>query len=131
MNTLSWMIYAAELAGRYGFIGLVGGLICALIGAVLFFISKNSWHRYRHQEDNDWAEVMAYRASLGVIARRMLIAGPVLVAVSLLLPSPTTIYMIAASEAGQQIVTSPDGIEMMTDLKAIIKKRLRDELGAK
>lgn len=42
-----------------------------------------------------------------------------------------TIYMIAASEAGQRIVTSPDAIEMMTDLKDIIKKRLRDELEAK
>jgi hypothetical protein len=33
--------------------------------------------------------------------------------------------------AWQTEAMSPDAIEMMTDLKAIIKKRLRDELGAK
>lgn len=44
-------------------------------------------------------------------------------------PSSKTIYLIAASEAGEAVVTNPDTIEMMGDLKAIIKKRLKEELG--
>lgn len=47
---------------------------------------------------------------------------------SLLTPSSKTIYMIAASEAGETIVTSPEAREIFDDLKEVIKLKLKQEL---
>jgi len=45
-----------------------------------------------------------------------------------LVPSRETIYMIAASEAGEMVVTSPEAREMLNDLKAIIKGYIPKEI---
>ena len=36
--------------------------------------------------------------------------------------------MIAASEAGETIVTSPDAKEMLGDLREIIRRKLKEQL---
>lgn len=113
MNTLSWMIYAADVVGKLG----DGLLAMSLLGAS--------------------------GLAIGVVFRVVLTEGegsirpivrwvwvPALAAiVTMFVPSTSTVYMIAASEAGETVVTSPEAIEMMGDLKAIIKKRLGEELG--
>lgn len=44
------------------------------------------------------------------------------------IPSSSTVYMIAASEAGEAVMQTPDAQEMMGDVKTLIKKRLREEI---
>lgn len=120
MNTLSWLIYVAEVSERARDTAAVILFIIGFMGGfgVVFL----------------WAVTLVE----GVKKKTAIVASTIWVAVviptmvlSAALPSKATIYMIAASEAGEKIVTSPDAIEMMGDLKAIIKKRLKDELEAK
>jgi O-antigen ligase len=118
MNSLSWLLYAAEVSQSLSImLGVsAGGFL--LIGGFLCLPSMDEYIVKKEKGE-------AYRRSY----RRGVIFALIALVASALLPSTRTIYMIAASEAGETIVTSPDAIEMMGDLKAIIKKRLKDELG--
>ncbi|WP_054308954.1 hypothetical protein [Mesorhizobium sp. 1M-11] len=120
MNNLSWLIYAAEVSERIQeacvfitfVIGIIGG--AALLVAFIGTLAEGGKLRY---------PVVAFLFWLPITI--LSLGG------AWLLPSSKTIYMIAASEAGAQVVTSPDAVEMMGDLKAIIKKRLKAELEGK
>ncbi len=120
MTKLSWLIYAAEVSERIQeacifiafAVGLIGGV--ALIIAFVGTIVDHGKLRYPIAASIIWLPITT-----------LSIGG------AWFLPSTKTIYMIAASEAGAQIVTSPDAVEMMGDLKAIIKKRLKIELEGK
>lgn len=118
MNTLSWLLYLAEVSENLRVV-LNGAmvLICIfglmLLGALWIFTFV---------EEAPKTPAVAFTALWAMLA--------VIGAAGLILtPSSKTIYMIAASEAGETIVTSPEAVEMMGDLKAIIKKRLAAELG--
>lgn len=45
-------------------------------------------------------------------------------AVAILLPSKESMYLIAGSEAGEMVVTSEAGKEMLNDIQAVIKGQL-------
>lgn len=109
MNALSWLIYLAGVAGNIQGLLIAIGLISG-VAVILFTIFTAV------ENDDPWP---ALKWAWIPICAGILAAA---------LPSTSTIYMIAASEAGEQIATSPDAIEMMGDLKAIIKKRLKEEL---
>lgn len=44
-----------------------------------------------------------------------------LLSVWFVIPPKETLYYMAASEVGEKVVTDPQAIEIMTDLKSIIK----------
>lgn len=113
MNSLSWMLYGAEVIGNVqglligltvlgsGFVGICG---------IIFLVSEG-------EEDTR------------PLVKRWLWAPVFTATLATLIPSSGTVYLIAASQAGEQIVTSPDAVEMLGDLKGIIKQRLEQELG--
>lgn len=117
MNTLSWLIYAAEVVGN------LQVMVSIVTPPLLIFggVGLTSLWAYNVLEKTGYRPTWptgAWVASMSVCA-----------AIAIFTPSTKALYMIAASEAGETIVTSPDAIEMMGDLKAIIKKRLKEELG--
>lgn len=116
MNDLSWLIYAAGVVGNIQAVLIIMSTLSAcVVGLMVLFVAM----------DESYDPKM--RGSARKSARLFWI--PVACAlVASLLPSSRTIYMIAASEIGETVVTSPDAQEMLSDLKAIIKKRLKDEL---
>lgn len=117
MNSLSWMIYLAEICDRaqdaagfiafmFGFMGLFG------VGAA-------------------WANLIVEggRLRLPVIVTLLYLVIEIpMAAIGVLTPSSSTIYMIAASEAGETVVTSPEAKEMLGDLQEIIRRKLKEEL---
>ncbi|MRX31896.1 hypothetical protein [Aminobacter sp. MDW-2] len=118
MNTLSWLLYAADVSRNLR--SVVGGvmfLMCVpgLVGLAVL------WAFTLFEEKPKTPAVVT--TTLWMVVA---FAGALVLVFT---PSAKTIYMIAASEAGETVVTSPEAIEMMGDLKAIIKKRLAEELG--
>ena len=117
MNSLSWMIYLAEICDRvqnaagfiafmFGFMGLFG------VGAA-------------------WAHLIidGGRLRMPVIVTLLYLVIEIpMAAISVLTPSSSTIYMVAASEAGETVVSSPEAKEMLGDLKEIIRRKLKAEL---
>ena len=116
MNSLSWMIYAAGVAGGLkGLMTVAAVLGCIAIGicTVVFPIMEGDGERPK----GSWSHALRY-------LWMPIVAG----LIATLTPNSSTIYLIAASQAGETVVKSPDAIEMMGDLKAIIKKKLKEEL---
>jgi hypothetical protein len=113
MNSLSWLLYLGEVVGGlkplFGFTAF--GMAFAVGGFALFNGIEGSQEK------------------AASIVRRYAWLPLFLALIATCIPSTKTIYLIAASEAGEAVVTNPDAIEMMGDLKAIIKKRLKEELG--
>lgn len=117
MNNLSWLIYAADVSEKVSsafgliatFVGVMGGIgIIVLWAAVILEKEPKSPAIYATAI---WFFIMVVSLPL-----------------SLLTPSSKTIYMIAASEAGETIVTSPEAREIFDDLKEVIKLKLKQEL---
>lgn len=119
MNSLSWMIYAAEALGNLGtaaalatflsLLAIAGGVFVG--GMIVSIDDRNSTGK----------ELMA--ASMRKWWLPLCFAF-----VSVFTPSSNTIYLIAASEAGETIVTSPEAKEVFDDLKTIIKSKLKEQL---
>lgn len=113
MNTLSWMIYAAEVAGSLK--DMIG--IASFVGLLIFGI---------------WFLIMALAAAspypddMGKPPSVLLwggLAGCFLASVT---PSSTTIYMIAASEAGHAVATSEHGREILDAAREAIMAKLKE-----
>lgn len=135
MNALSWLIYAAGvLDGINIMLGIALGFsilaVCMswtsrmLASAMVLDMDLPS--DFKPKGSRDYQKWEAWES---VTRRKSIYLIPVaLMVVMAVLPSSRTLWLIAASEAGETVVTSPDAIEMLNDLKAVIKDRLKSEL---
>jgi hypothetical protein len=129
MNTLSWMIYGAEVFSRLCPIIGFGGVFILLVSISCVVCGVVPWSYYSWDNAEHRIACEAMRSKLRTGGRRGAIFGVVFIFFASVIPSSTTIYLIAASEAGEAVVTSPEAREMMNDLKGIIRKKLKEELG--
>lgn len=116
MNTVSWLLYAAEVSAHLQALLITMGALSAIACAVAMVIGGvgadcGDWPAGSWKRPLKWAWV-----------------PPLCFLAAVPIPGRMTIYMIAASEAGETIVTSPDAVEIMGYLKAVITKELKDEL---
>ena len=121
MNSLSWMLYLTQAIS--GFRQLVAaGAMVLLVGATIYTVvsALNIWDNYRLERDEKiirWAQATK-------LIRRMVVWGVCLGLAFTFLPNQRTMYMIAASQLGEQVVRSPEAQELYGDLKAKIKDML-------
>lgn len=125
MNSLSWLIYAADVVGRAGAMFVMAGVGLLIAGVVTSIVGRTTWSYYGVGPE-ERAESEKFRKSLAKTGPRLITLGLVLFLSSAMIPSRSTIYMIAASEIGETVVTSPDAVEMMGDLRTIIKSKLKE-----
>ena len=128
MNSLSWMIYLTEVVSRLVPLATVGGVFLLVGGMAAAFLGSIGWSYYSWDGPEARAKGDALQVSLRKWGIRAISFAPILIAVALLTPTAKTVYLIAASEAGEAVVTSPEAKEMLGDLKEIIRKRLKEEL---
>lgn len=126
MNNLSWLIYAADVVGKAGPFSLFAGLGLMASGVIMALVGRNSWNYYSSMSESQIAESEQFRKSLSRLGPRCVIAAIVFLFIATAIPSRGTIYMIAASEIGETVVTSPDAVGMMGDLRTIIKSKLKE-----
>lgn len=116
MNELSWLIYAADVAGNLKALGCVG-LIGGAIGLGLFTLGKCIAH------DTGYSDTPA-TPPLGVVYKK---AVPFLIAfavVTFIVPSSGTIYAIAASEMGEKVIASETGGKAVEALNAWLDRQI-------
>jgi uncharacterized membrane protein required for colicin V production len=118
MNSLSWMIYAAEALGNLSVFAVIGAIV-SIIGIVvgLFVGGMVSIG----DTDGTSQKIFSFVRSKWWVPLAFAL-------VAVFSPSSNTIYLIAASEAGETIVTSPEAREVFNDLKTIIKSKLKEQL---
>lgn len=118
MNSLSWMIYLADVAesvsitlGMIAVISIIGGIICLIVYGV------------SHDKDMAKAPLTGERTIsfwlFGTALATRLINAPI--------PSPETVYAIAASEMGEQVISSPTAGKAMKALDAWLDRQIAGE----
>lgn len=119
MNSLSWMIYAAEAFGGLKVAAsIVTGVMLVGGGFVAFMTGLFGHGSYADADAKSVFNVVIKKWWLPIVFG----------SVAVLSPSTTTIYMIAASEAGETVIQSPEAREVFNDLKTIIKSKLKEQL---
>lgn len=117
MNTLSWLLYLADVADSakpmMGFIAFMSGFAGG-VGVIIFWIISG-------------IEQLPKAPAAIVTVVWALIAFPS-AALAILIPSKDTIYLIAASEAGEVVVKSDEAKEIMSGLRDIIKDQISKNL---
>jgi hypothetical protein len=117
MNTLSIMLYAADVVAR------VGGLLAvtAVIGGTIYGITTVVYAAAMVDTDQPKFH--------GIVWPMWLFAFCAIAAA--VLPSRETVLLIAGSEAGEAVVTSDAGKRIMSQIEAAISAQLSEMAGAK
>ena len=110
MNTLSWLIYAADVLGKFAPAAFILTLIC-------FFISLLVVGAAVSDTDNTDRELLK-------VSKKFIFGFFLFGFITIVSPSKETIYMIAASEVGEQVIKTPEAREVFEALRL----RIMDEL---
>lgn len=126
MNSLSILIYLADVLPRLAAAGGIASVIMVGAGIIGTIVGRFvTWERYS-QRDDEWAQTLISRKTIGDYAMKMLLAAAIIFPISILIPSQKTFYMIAASEIDESIVTSPEAKETFNELRDIVLQRLKE-----
>lgn len=126
MNSLSWFLYLADVIGN------VQGLLTTL--SLLSGAGLSLWFLFGFIGiDSDWdtkRDVKRVRVKeLSKSVARFLWVPVVFALPASLIPTKDTIYLIAGSEAGEAVVTSQEGQEILNDIKEVIRYQLGELKG--
>lgn len=134
MNSLSWMIYLADVAGgasKFLAVLIILSIICLIGGIVASGLTTGgpafrSWH-----DDEDKASIRATFAWWQEASKKALRWAPrvliVAFSVQMLIPASVTIYAIAASEYGEEILKSPTADKAVKALDAWLDRQIAGE----
>lgn len=112
MNTLSLLIYLSSVIPSVGvFLVFAGGLGIPILTIVGAFWSGET-------DTNQFGKLKPY-----------FITCAVAVFIAVLIPDQKTIYMIAASEMGEAVVTTETGQEVFNELKDTVMYQLQQLQG--
>lgn len=129
MNTLSWLLYAAEVLGNVQNVSVVAATVTGIaavtcLGAAGMVISS-------YPDDNDRANHAWLLSKVKPLVIACFCAG----LLAALLPSKNTIMLIAASEVGETILTSEKAQEiggeagaLATDSLRVLRKFINEQL---
>ena len=110
MNNLSILLYAADVTSSLGTLLFGVGLIGSVAGVLIFLISLDS--------DPDFDAIRPYRHSI--------FYAVALLAVACLFPSKDTMYAIAASEMGEEVLKSGVGTRATKALEVWLDKQIKE-----
>lgn len=110
MNKLSWMLYLADVANSAGATFAIAGVLvlmwaCAVTIGRLAYITKPSYTSGSEYEAEWQAVADFWHLKTGSLPS-LFLGAFLLLAVNVVIPSRETIYAIAASEVGENVLTS-------------------------
>ena len=114
MNTLSWLLYFAEVStniANFGtFLMIASGVSFALLSLINLIVPDHEKSPNFMRLVPSYSKVAAVVFALGCT--------------SIVFPSQDTVYLIIASESAEMVVTSEGGKQMMGDIQEIISLKL-------
>lgn len=113
MNSLSWFLYLADVIGNVQgvFVILTFSLIVlSVISGLAALIGDDRYNKTEKEIGHYLRHCWKFALVAGTLAA--------------LLPSKETIYLIAGSEAGEAVVASEAGQEILNDIRGVIKGQL-------
>lgn len=125
MNNLSWLLYLADVLPNLANVAVITltAVGCfGTIGIVAWFID---YADEKSRNDAKGLPTTAPKPPIKTYILTLLISGFIFI----FTPSKETIYLIAGSEAGEAVVTSNEGKEILNDIKEVIKHQLNNLKG--
>lgn len=128
MNNLSYFLYFAGILPNLSSTVLTVSLLLPVVwvGVGLFSHKEYTVTRGYGQEDIIEWEPFDGWSSTGVTHTWVLKLAVFFLLVSVLIPPTETIYLIAGSEAGEMVITSEAGAEMLDNLQKAINSKLSE-----
>ena len=138
MNELSWLIYAADVAGSMNVwflvIGILSVIVCvvAILWPVMLDPEMASW-LHREKEYKRWPSITTPPGDKPepkpIMGRRPLIKSCLVVflasiSLGIFTPSSGTLYAIAASEMGERVIQSETGGKAVDALNAWLDRQI-------
>ena len=129
MNSLSWMIYFADVSGGISRMMIVGASLSSITAAgysASWLCMASGPTLYRSDDRN--AKLASHEALRGTLKSAINPAFITAVACSLiatLIPSKNTVYAIAASQAGDQLAHTETATKAMKALDAWLDKQAK------
>lgn len=121
MNSLSWMIYAADVAG--GLDSTIATAAGITFAAGLCCTAAAGWYNICADD----ADRAIRNALIRVATFRFMPACAALAIMASVIPSQSTIYAIAASEMGEDVLNSETGSKAMQALDAWLDRQIAGE----
>lgn len=121
MNSLSWMIYVADCVGGLGKIATiftVASLVASVAGLIM--AGPISWEFYGDEEK-------AMRTNGLALLRKGIVGAFICSLLVCLIPSTSTIYAIAASEYGEDVLKTPEASKARVALNAWLDKQIEQK----
>ena len=117
MNTLSWFFYLAGLVEPIQVFLGVPALMGGVLGGVVWSVSYHDIVLGCTDETTQ----RVYK-----ISRRIAILSIIVGLMAVAIPSKHTIYLMAASEIGEDVIKSPEGKEFLSLLKRSVEGELKE-----
>lgn len=119
MNSLSWLIYLAQVLTSFGYLGITLSVVSFIVSAIGF----NMWLIGSSEDVADHLRPTGLRV--------VKIAAPLTVIfliIGNLLPSKETLYAIAASQLGEQVVKSEIVQGMASDAQKALQQWIKRQI---
>lgn len=114
MNSLSWLLWVAELSDKLSVMAVIAGLFAAA-GGLITTLLANFGDGFDAEE----------RAHIWKFARRAWIVAGIACSLLLLAPSKTTLLAIAASEIGHSVIETPEAKEIKNEALRALRDWLK------
>lgn len=116
MNSLSWIIYFADVVGRVAFLSGVTAVLltigfCVLLGCIM-----------------EWKSNGEGTTGCGSLTGLLVFLIFLFTSIGIFTPSKQALYLIAGSQASEAVITSDAGQQMLSDIQSIIKQQLKVKL---
>lgn len=119
MNSLSWLLYFAEVSSNIGVFATIMMVLSAIVTVILSMVIMFNDTRYMPDAFNTNGPRIRNAAAC-IFAVSM---------IGFLFPSQNTVYLIIASETADTIVTSESGQKMISDIQNIVSLKLESIAG--
>lgn len=113
MNNLSWLLYAADVLPKLTYLPHIFAVILVVMWALLPPKGEEQFGERHVGPFMGWCHVSPYLPYLFV-----------LYCISFLIPAAQTLYLIAASEAGEAVAFSVEGKEILEELRLLLKAQI-------
>lgn len=123
MNSVSWMVYLAEVIGKiihpFGIVAIGYWMIVVFAFGIQAITN--------HDEDYYRSGIEKKTFAYSFVKKRFVFLWLFCTIMAIIIPSSTTIYMIAASEMGQRVIENPQAQEMFAALYDKIMEGLTND----
>lgn len=118
MNSLSWFLYFASVLPQ-----IMVAPILLTLGAMIVLGGLGCCERESgYRGDEQWQRGYKLHKFVASVLAPLF---SLFVVIATIIPDKETLYLIAGSELGQQVIETPEAREVFNDIKTIIKQQIK------